>query len=215
MSKEIEKLKAEIERLKKELKKRKKYGLVWEEKPEEVIEMCKEKLPVLKEVKSKEIKSKSARPVRNGISNGVNLLIEGDNYHALSVLNYTHAKKVDVIYIDPPYNTGNKDFIFNDHYVDREDAYRHSKWLAFMEKRLKLAKNLLKDTGVIFISIDDNEMAQLKLLMDQIFGEENFIDSIIWKKTENIKMDSKFYAIVKVQKLQNLRKSNQHLTVLN
>ena len=179
---EVEKLNAEIGRLKKELKKRKKYGLVWEEKPEELVEMCKEKLPVLKEVKSKEIKRKPARPVRNEISNGVNLLIEGDNYHALSVLNYTHAKKVDVIYIDPPYNTGNKDFIFNDRYVDREDAYRHSKWLAFMEKRLRLAKNLLKDSGVIFISIDDNEMAQLKLLMDNpdLFGENNFVQNFMW-----------------------------------
>jgi len=166
---EVEKLKAEIERLKKELKKRKKYGLVWEEKPEEVVEMCREKLPVLKEVKSKEIITDKDKPV--------NLLIEGDNYHALSVLNYTHAKKVDVIYIDPPYNTGNKDFIFNDRYIDKEDAYRHSKWLSFMEKRLKLAKNLLKDDGVIFISIDDNEAAQLKLLMDQIFGEENFVNA--------------------------------------
>ncbi len=176
---EVEKLKAEIERLKKELKKRKKYGLVWEEKPEEVVEMCKEKLPVLKEVKNKEIITDKDKPV--------NLLIEGDNYHALSVLNYTHAKKVDVIYIDPPYNTGNKDFIFNDHYVDKEDAYRHSKWLSFMEKRLKLAKNLLKDTGVIFISIDDNEVAQLKLLMDNpdLFGENNLESIICWRRRTN------------------------------
>jgi adenine-specific DNA-methyltransferase len=171
-----EKLLAEIERLRKELKKRKKYGLVWEDKPEEVVKMCKEKLPVLKEVKNKEIITDKNKPV--------NLLIEGDNYHALSVLNYTHAGKVDVIYIDPPYNTGNKDFIFNDRYVDREDAYRHSKWLSFMEKRLKLAKNLLKDTGVIFISIDDNEVAQLKILMDHpdLFGEQNFIAKIVWRK---------------------------------
>jgi adenine-specific DNA-methyltransferase len=158
---EVEKLKAEIERLKKELKKRKKYGLVWEDKPEDVVEMCKKKLPVLKEVKNKEIITDKNKPV--------NLLIEGDNYYVLSVLNYTHAGKVDVIYIDPPYNTGNKDFIFNDQYVDREDAYRHSKWLSFMERRLRLAKNLLKDDGVIFISIDDNEVAQLKLLCDEIF----------------------------------------------
>ncbi len=165
---EIEKLKAEIIRLRKELKKRKKYGLVWEEKTEEVVEMCKEKLPVLKEVKSKEIINDKNKPV--------NILIEGDNYHALSVLNYTHAKKVDVIYIDPPYNTGNKDFIFNDDYVDKEDAYRHSKWLSFMEKRLRLARNLLKDSGVIFISIDDNEASQLKLLCDEIFGEKNLVE---------------------------------------
>ncbi|MBP8591166.1 site-specific DNA-methyltransferase [Candidatus Shapirobacteria bacterium] len=158
------------------MKKKKKYGLVWEEKPEEVAEMCKEKLPVLKEVENKEIITDKNKPV--------NLLIEGDNYHALSVLNYTHAKKVDVIYIDPPYNTGNKDFIFNDSYVDKEDSYRHSKWLSFMEKRLKLAKNLLKDTGVIFISIDDNEVAQLKMLMDNpdLFGEKNFLVTIKWRR---------------------------------
>jgi adenine-specific DNA-methyltransferase len=184
---EIEKLKAEIELLKKELKKNKKYGLVWEDKPEEMVEMCKEKLPVLKEVKNKEIITDKEKPV--------NLLIEGDNYHALSVLNYTYAGKVDVIYIDPPYNTGNKDFIFNDHYVDREDAYRHSKWLSFMEKRLKLAKNLLKDDGVIFISIDDNEVAQLKLLMDNpdLFGELNFITKFIWEKTQHFGRQAKNY----------------------
>ncbi len=171
-----EELIKEIERLKKELKNKKKYGLVWEEKPEEVIEMCKHKLPILKEDKEKEIITDKEKPI--------NLLIEGDNYHALSVLNYTHNKKVDVIYIDPPYNTGNKDFIFNDRYVDPEDAYRHSKWLSFMEKRLRLAKKLLKDSGVIFISIDDNEVAQLKLLMDDpnLFGEKNFIANIIWQK---------------------------------
>ena len=169
---EVEKLKTEIERLKKELKKRKKYGLVWEEKPEELVEMCKEKLPVPKEVKNKEIITDKDKPV--------NLLIEGDNYHALSVLNYTHAKKVDVIYIDPPYNTGQKDFKYNDQWVDIEDTYRHSKWLAFMEKRLVLAKNLLKNNGVIFIQIDDNEIAQLKLLCDEIFGPNNFRNMLVW-----------------------------------
>jgi len=91
-----------------------------------------------------------------------------------------------VIYIDPPYNTGNKDFIYNDRYVDSEDAYRHSKWLSFMSKRLKLAKNLLSNKGVIFISIDDNELAQLKLLTDEIFGEKNFITNIIWKSRSSL-----------------------------
>ena len=160
----------------KRLKKRKKYGLIWEDKKEEVVEMCKEKLPIVKEVKDKEIITDKNKPV--------NLLIEGDNYHALSVLNYTHEKKIDVIYIDPPYNTGNKDFIFNDKYIDKEDSYRHSKWLSFIEKRLRLAKNLLKDTGVIFVSIDDNEVAQLKLLLDNpsMFGEKNFISLLKWKK---------------------------------
>ncbi|MCD5384895.1 MAG: site-specific DNA-methyltransferase, partial [Candidatus Pacebacteria bacterium] len=151
--------------------------------------MCKEKLPVLKEIKNKEIITDKDRPV--------NLLIEGDNYHALSVLNYTHAKKVDVIYIDPPYNTGNKDFIFNDSYVDREDTYRHSKWLAFMEKRLKLAKNLLRDAGVTFISIDDNEVAQLKVLMDNpdLFGERSFVAILPRKSGIAPRIDAKHISI--------------------
>jgi len=165
-----EELIKETERLKKKLKEEKHYGITFEPKKEKVVEMCKEKLPVLKEVKDKEITTDKNKPV--------NLLIEGDNYHALSVLNYTHAKKVDVIYIDPPYNTGNKDFIFNDRYVDKEDTYRHSKWLSFMEERLRLAKNLLKDTGVIFISIGDDEHSNLRLLMDDIFGEQNFVSSV-------------------------------------
>ncbi len=133
---------------------------------------CKNELPVLEEDKNKEIVTDKEKPV--------NILIEGDNYHALSVLNYTHKGKVDVIYIDPPYNRGTGDhFIYNDKIVDKEDAYRHSKWLSFMEKRLKLAKNLLKNSGVIFISIDDNEFSQLELLCDDIFGEKNNIASLI------------------------------------
>jgi adenine-specific DNA-methyltransferase len=158
---EIEKLKAEVERLKKELKKRKKYGLVWEDKPEEVVEMCKEKLPVLKEVKDKEIITDKDKPV--------NLLIEGDNYHALSVLNYTHAGKVDVIYIDPPYNTGARDWKYNNDYVDINDAWRHSKWLSMMAHRLQLAKNLLKENGVFICAIDENEFYRLGLLLEDIF----------------------------------------------
>jgi len=160
----------------KNLEKRKKYGLVWEDKPEDVVELYKDKLPIAKEVKNKEIITDKNKPV--------NLLIEGDNYHALSVLNYTHARKIDVIYIDPPYNTGNKDFVFNDRYVDSVDGYRHSKWVSFMEKRLRLSRNLLKDSGVIFISIDYNSLAQLKLLCDDIFGEKNYIENIIWRKKE-------------------------------
>jgi len=148
-----------------QLRKRKKYGLVWEDKPENVVEQCKTELPVLEEVKSKEIITDPDKPM--------NLLIEGDNYHALSVLNYTHKGKIDVIYIDPPYNTGKKDFKYNDHWVNEDDLYRHSKWLSFTSKRLRLAKQLLKRDGVIFISIDDNEMAQLKMLCDDIFGEKN------------------------------------------
>jgi adenine-specific DNA-methyltransferase len=162
-----EQLLSRVRELEAELKRKKKYGLVWEDKPEDVVLECENKYPILKSVKSKRI--------RNNKTDPVNVLIEGDNYHALQILNYTHKGKVDVIYIDPPYNTGNKDFIYDDSFVDSEDGYRHSKWLSFMERRLKLAKELLKDTGVIFISIDDNEQAQLKLLCDGVFGEKNFI----------------------------------------
>jgi len=160
-----EQLLAEVEKL----SKRKKYGLVWEEeKTKERFEKeAEDKLPVLVEDKKREIKTDPDKPV--------NILIEGDNYHALSVLNYTHPKGIDVIYIDPPYNTGHNDFMYNDKFVEEEDVYRHSKWLAFMSKRLRLAKNLLKNTGVVFISIDDNEVANLKLLCDDIFIEDNFI----------------------------------------
>ena len=111
-----------------QLRKRKKYGLVWEDKPEDVVEQCKKELPVLEEVKDKEISTDPDKPV--------NLLIEGDNYHALSVLNYTHKGKVDVIYIDPPYNTGARDWKYNNDYVDNNDHWRHSKWILMMNHRL-------------------------------------------------------------------------------
>jgi len=159
------------------LKKQKKYGLVWENHVEEVVERCKTEAPILVAKKDKQIKDTDK-------NKPTNILIEGDNYHALQVLNYTHKDKIDVIYIDPPYNTGNKDFVYNDSYVDKEDNFRHSKWLSFTEKRLILAKKLLKKDGVIFISIDDNEQAQLKLLCNGIFGEDNFIANFIWRKKE-------------------------------
>jgi adenine-specific DNA-methyltransferase len=166
---------AVLEAENKALKGRKKFGLVWEDKHEDVMDDCATKLPVLTEVIDKAINEAPGEPT--------NLMIEGDNYHSLSVLNYTHAGKIDVIYIDPPYNTGNKDFIYNDRFVDREDGFRHSKWLSFMSKRLELAKNLLTEDGVIFISIDDNEQAHLKLLCDQVFGEGNFVFQFIVDKT--------------------------------
>lgn len=158
------------------LRKQKKYGLVWEDKPEDVEERLREELPVLVEDTSKAIISTEADAPNH-------ILIEGDNLEALTALAYTHESKIDVIYIDPPYNTGNKDFVYNDKFVDKEDSYRHSKWLSFMAKRLRIAKQLLSDKGVIFISIDDNEQAQLKLLCDEIFGEQNFIANIIWQST--------------------------------
>lgn len=151
----------ELETEIKKLKLRKRYGLVWEEKPEQVVELCKEKLPVLSEDTEKEVKTDEGKPV--------NILIEGDNYQSLSVLNYTHKGKIDVIYIDPPYNTGAKDWKYNNDYVDKEDAYRHSKWLSFMSKRLQLAKNLLTKNGVIVCTIDENEFNRLGLLLEELF----------------------------------------------
>ncbi len=155
------------------LRKRKKYGLVWEDKPEDVVELCKTELPVLEEVKAKEIITNPDNPV--------NLLIEGDNYHALSVLNYTHKGKIDAIYADPPYNTGAKNWVYNNDYVDGNDAFRHGKWLSFMEKRLKLARSLLKREGIIVVTIDDYEVATLTLLMNEIFGEENHLGTVVIK----------------------------------
>lgn len=152
------------------LREHKTYGLVWEDKPENVEEKLRTELPVLKEVKSRAIISDNADAPNH-------ILIEGDNLEALTTLAYTHEGKIDVIYIDPPYNTGNKDFVYNDSYVDNEDSYRHSKWLSFISRRLRIAKKLLSERGVIFISIDDNEMANLRVLCDDysLFGEKNFI----------------------------------------
>lgn len=153
----------------------KKYGLVWEEHAEKVEEEMKTKIPVFVEDESKKISDKFD-------SEDYNFLLEGDNLHSLHLLEKTHAGKIDVIYIDPPYNTGNRDFKYNDAFVDGKDMFSHSKWLSFMERRLSLAKRLLSDSGVIFISIDDNEQAQLKLLMDEIYGNSNFLDTIIWER---------------------------------
>lgn len=151
------------------------YGLVWEDKEEEVAKQCDSELPLLKEDCTKEIICDSTLPY--------NIIIEGDNYHSLYALSFTHPKSIDVIYIDPPYNTGKKrEWKYNDSWVDENDKYRHSKWLSFMSKRLRLAKNLLKNSGIIFISIDNNEVAQLKLLCDSIFGDKNFCGQIIWRK---------------------------------
>lgn len=149
------------------------YGLVWEDKPENVEERLRDELPVLIEDKSKAL-------TEGGVNAPNHILIEGDNLEALSTLAYTHAGKIDVIYIDPPYNTGNKDFIYNDSYVDSEDDYRHSKWLSFMSKRLRIAKKLLSDQGVIFISIDDNEVGQLKVICDELFKSRNSFGTLVW-----------------------------------
>lgn len=162
----------------------KSYGLVWEDSKEDAYEILKTKVPILREVSNKTIHNDSKdKQYPNHI------LIEGENLQTLIALTYTHAGIIDVIYIDPPYNTGNKDFVYNDSYIDSEDSYRHSKWLSFMEKRLRIAKSLLSEKGVIFISIDDNEQAQLKLLCDEVFGSENFVGNVIWEKTDSPRMD--------------------------
>lgn len=177
----IDELKKYIKELENQLKTSKKYGLVWDR--EDTVESnpnkCLGEIPVLSQQNEYGIDDS-----QNNLDK-TNILIEADNYFALSALKMIDYHSVDVIYIDPPYNTGNKDFTYNDRFVDVEDGYRHSKWLSFMSKRLKLARDLLSDDGVIFISIDDNEQANLKLLCDSIFGENNFITQFIWEKTQH------------------------------
>lgn len=152
----------------------KRYGLIWERHQEVVDEMMKTFIPVFTEVIDKKIKSSD--------ESDYNFILEGDNLHSLKLLEKTHKGKVDVIYIDPPYGTGGKDFIYDDDFVDKTDTFRHSKWVSFMEARLKIARSLLTENGVIFISIDDNELYPLKLLCDDIFGEEAFVTNMIWQK---------------------------------
>jgi adenine-specific DNA-methyltransferase len=185
---------AEIEALKKKLEvannriKTEKYGITWLDVPEAFEQESENQLPILTEVKEKAIKNEDGKPTH--------ILIEGDNYHSLTCLNYTHKGKIDIIYIDPPYNTGvtgrdifrYKDKRVLDKYPDgsevkKDSPLRHSYWLSFMFKRLELAKELLADDGAIFISIDDNEVANLKLIMNQIFGSENFVGQWQWFKS--------------------------------
>jgi len=199
--------------------KKKKYGLVWDKKnSQEMLDafvnwenvpenFTPKQFPVLKEVKNKEIENDKNKPV--------NLLIEGDNYHSLAVLNFTHQNKVDVIYIDPPYNTGNKDFIFNDKFIDKDDPFRHSKWLSFMEKRLRLSKNLLNRHGVIFISIGEDEVAQLKMVCDETFGEKNFINCLIWKANPRGRAMDKFFATTKEYVLVYAKDSSEVKLTMN
>lgn len=148
----------------------KKYGLVWEEHQEQVdVEMIK-KVPVFSEQADKEITVDETLPY--------NFLLEGDNLHSLKLLEKTHKGKIDLIYIDPPYNTGHEDFMYDDKYIKEDDTFRHSMWLSFMNNRLSIARNLLTEQGAIFIQISDIEVAQLKMLCDDIFGEENFLNII-------------------------------------
>ncbi|MCI6573289.1 MAG: site-specific DNA-methyltransferase [Firmicutes bacterium] len=165
----------------------KKYGLVFEEHKEAIDEMLEGHTPVLSE--EKEL----------FIDNGgqMNFLIEGDNLASLQLLEKTHKGAIDIIYIDPPYNTGKDDFVYDDSFIDTTDTFRHSKWLSFMEKRLKIAKRLLAKDGLIFISIDDNEVSQLKLLCDSVFGNNNFISIMPRKTSEHVRVNA-------IYQLQNL-----------
>lgn len=190
---ELNKLRTKVLELEARLAERRRYGLVWEEptgeaddpyETEKVRDRSERELPLLKEEPTLAI-GQEATP---------HILIEGDNYYTLSGLTFTHHRAIDVIYIDPPYNTGRKDFIYNDRFVKEDDAYRHSKWLSFMAPRLTLASELLRDEGVIIVSIDDSEFAHLKLLMDEIFGESNFIGNII-RATNSTKSNSNFLSI--------------------
>lgn len=180
MSKEKQLL-DEIENLQNKLEiannriKTEKYGITWLDVPEAFEEESGSKLPILTEQKDKAIKNDDGNPTH--------ILIEGDNYHSLTCLNYTHKGKIDLIYIDPPYNTGKDGFTYKDKriinkypdgtLVPKDSPLRHSYWLSFMYKRLDLAKNLLKDNGKIIISIDDNEVANLVLLCAKVFGSDN------------------------------------------
>ncbi len=152
----------------------KKYGLVFEEHEEAVDVLCHDNVPVLKEIEELKIDNGGTQ----------NFLIEGDNLASLKLLEKTHIGKIDVIYIDPPYNTKNKDFVYDDCLIGEDDAFRHSKWLSFMINRLIIARKLLSKNGVIFISIDDNELSTLHLLCDQVFGEKNFIGQFHWLKSK-------------------------------
>lgn len=176
----IKELEEELENL----KNTKKYWLVWdnEKEPEQVVLDCQNKLPILKEKKDKKI--------LNDDSWESNILIEWDNYHALQVLSYTHKEAIDVIYIDPPYNTWSTDWKYNNNYVLQEDEFRHSKWLNMMSKRLELAYDLLKEDWIICLTIDDYELPTIRLLMDEIFWENNHLGTVIirnnpkWRMTQ-------------------------------
>ncbi len=134
---------------------------------------------------------KGRKPALDG-----NLIIEGDNLLALKALLPTHAGKIKCVYIDPPYNTGNEGWVYNDNLTqpqfkewigqtvgkEGEDATRHDKWCCMMYPRLELLRELLRDDGAIFISIDDNEVQNLRQIMGEVFGHENFVATIIWEK---------------------------------
>jgi adenine-specific DNA-methyltransferase len=189
----------EVDRLKLALKKQE-YGLVWLNVPEAFEEEHVNQVPILKEIPELNLRNGKQR---------THLLIEGDNYHALTCLNFSHRQGVDLIYIDPPYNTGSDGFRYKDKRVldkfpdgsdvPKDHPLRHSYWLSFMAKRLELAKNLLKRDGAILISINEEEFAQLKLLCDKIFGAKNYLTMFTIKVRHEeriLKGDKDFHEVV-------------------
>jgi adenine-specific DNA-methyltransferase len=180
------------------------YGLTWAGKYDAFKEIQKQTHATLTPIP----------PKNSDWNNSNNIFIEGENLEVLRVLQKSYYGKVKMIYIDPPYNTGNDSFVYPDDFAERQDEYKqkagivdengylnkqdlfkkntkenghfHSAWLSMMYPRLYLARNLMKDDGLIFVSIDDNEKSNLKLLMDEVFGEENFIASLIWKRRQNV-----------------------------
>lgn len=150
----------------------KKFGLLWEDSSEEPYDMLSSYVPVLEEVKEKQIISETSDAPNH-------IIIEGDNLHSLIALTYTHEGKIDVIYIDPPYNTGARDWRYNNEFVDNNDTFRHSKWLSWLNRRLLIAKRLLSDSGILVVTIDDYEVAQLRILLDEIFGPDNYLGTIV------------------------------------
>jgi adenine-specific DNA-methyltransferase len=165
----------------------KKYGLVWEQHEEAVDVQMRDNIPVFTEVPEREI---AAAPGEN-----YNYLLEGDNLHSLRLLEKTHTGRIDVIYIDPPYNRGKTDFKYDDDYVAKEDAFRHSKWISFMQSRLEIGRNLLSEQGLMFISIDDNEIAPLKMLCDEVFGVDCFINLFVWQRNSSAKTEKGKFTI--------------------
>ena len=195
----IRELEKEVSRLHTEIKKNseQQYGLRWMDVPEAFENASENSIPILEEVKEKTISNDDEKPTH--------IIIEGDNFHALTCLNYTHKGKIDMIYIDPPYNTGSDGFVYKDKRVldkfpdgttvPTDHPLRHSYWLSFMHKRLELAKNLLSERGVIFISIDDYEQANLKILCDQVFGENNFVNQFVWKRNSSGKTEKDKFTV--------------------
>jgi adenine-specific DNA-methyltransferase len=130
-----------------------------------------------------------------GVTAHGNLIIEGDNFDSLRLLKSTHAGKIRVIYIDPPYNTGNKDWVYNDHYVGAKDRWRHSQWLEFLYQRLTLARELLTSDGVILVSINDENRSRLELLMDEVFPGRR-LGTITWRTRQGSNADQQCFLSV-------------------